>query len=95
LTKLALSLTSVAAGMKAVAAIETLFTPSVATAPTTKPTATPAATAPAATTGNTNSNIVPVAIYIDSKKVGELLDPRYKKMIEDSLNNIGARTVPI
>jgi hypothetical protein len=95
LTKLALSLTSVAAGMKAVAAIETLFTPSVATAPTTKPTATPAATAPAATASSANSNIVPVAIYIDSKKVGELLDPRYKKMIEDSLNNIGARTVPI
>lgn len=95
LTKLAVSLTSVAVGMKAVAAIETLFTPSVATAPTTKPTATPAATAPAATGGSANSNIVPVAIYIDSKKVGELLDPRYKKMIEDSLNNIGARTVPV
>lgn len=95
LTKLASSLTAVAAGMKAVAAIETLFTPSVATAPTTKPTATPAATAAAATAGSASSNIVPVAIYIDSKKVGELLDPRYKKMIEDSLNNIGARTVPV
>ena len=31
------------------------------------------------------SNIVPVAIYIDSKKVGEILDPRYKQLVDDKL----------
>ena len=41
------------------------------------------------------SNITPVAIYIDSKKIGEILDPRYKQMIQDSLKNIGGRTVPV
>ena len=50
-------------------------------------------------TGSTStagsSNIIPVAIYIDSKKIGEILDPRYKQMIQDSLKNIGSKTVPI
>jgi hypothetical protein len=46
-----------------------------------------------ATTGG--SNITPVAIYIDSKKIGEILDPRYKQMIQDSLRNIGGKAVPI
>jgi hypothetical protein len=47
------------------------------------------------TGGGGNTNIVPVAIYLDSKKIGELLDPRYKQMIQDSLRNIGGKTVPV
>lgn len=65
--------------------------------PTTTAAAAPTAGATnnAATNTQASTNIVPVAIYIDSKKIGEILDPRYKKMIEDSLNNIGGKTVPI
>lgn len=62
--------------------------------PTTTAAAMPAAGS-SATNAQASTNIVPVAIYIDSKKIGELLDPRYKKMIEESLNNIGAKTVPV
>lgn len=61
-----------------------------------------AATAAAATANTTNTinntgqtNLVPVAIYIDSKKVGEILDPRVKQTIQDSLKKINSRMVPV
>ncbi len=56
-----------------------------------------AATKPAAattTTTSTGTNIVPVAIYIDGKKVGEILDPQIKKTIQASLKKINGRMVP-
>jgi hypothetical protein len=67
---------------------------------TVSPSVSPSTSAAKATTSNSaaassNSNVVPVAIYIDSKKVGEILDPRYKQMIQDSLRNIGGKTVPV
>jgi len=95
LNKLVFSLTAVSTAMKTISAVNALFNPSTVTAPNVAPTAGTTATAAAATNNAGSSNIVPVAIYIDSKKVGEVLDPRYKKMIESSLNNIGGRTVPI
>jgi hypothetical protein len=41
------------------------------------------------------SNIVPVAIYIDSKKVGEILDPRYKQLVDDKLKKLDSKMVPV
>jgi len=46
------------------------------------------------TTTSTGTNIVPVAIYIDGKKVGEILDPQIKKTIQASLKKINGRMVP-
>ena len=70
--------------------------PSLSTA---KVGATPSPTVAAASSGGGNTgsstNVVPTAIYIDGKKIGEILDPRYKQMIDDSLKNIGSKTVPI
>jgi hypothetical protein len=101
------SLTEMIAKM---AIVETLnFSPKV-NSPSTTQTATPVAntisttTAAAAATMNTTTgggaagggtNIVPVAVYLDSKKIGEILDPRIKQTIQDSLKNIGSKTAAI
>lgn len=95
LTKLALSLSVVGVGLKTVSGFNALFSPGSVASPSVTATPGTATSAAAATNNTSSSNIVPVAIYIDSKKVGEILDPRYKKMIDDKLNNIGSRTVPI
>jgi hypothetical protein len=62
--------------------------------------ATPSIAATAASSTNTagsssQTNLIPVAIYIDSKKVGEILDPRVKQTIQDSLKKINSRMVPV
>ena len=95
LNKLALSLSVVGVGLKTVSGFNALFSPGSVASPSVTATPGTATNAAAATNNTSSSNIVPVAIYIDSKKVGEILDPRYKKMIDDKLNNIGSRTVPI
>ena len=95
LNKLALSLSVVGVGLKTVSGFNALFSPGSVASPSVTATPGTATSAAAATNNTSSSNIVPVAIYIDSKKVGEILDPRYKKMIDDKLNNIGSRTVPI
>jgi len=66
-------------------------TPSVAA------TAASANTISSANTGTSSGqvNLIPVAIYIDSKKVGEILDPRVKQTIQDSLKKINTRMVPV
>lgn len=82
---------------KATVSVESAATTTTVPAATVS-TTTAAAKATAANTTTSSaagSNIVPVAIYIDSKKVGEILDPRYKKMIQDKLDNIDAKTVPV
>lgn len=48
-----------------------------------------------AAAGGGGTNLVPVAIYIDSKKVGEILDPQIKQTIQASLKNINGRMVPV
>lgn len=48
-----------------------------------------------ASTNSGQTNLIPVAIYIDSKKVGEILDPRVKQTIQDSLKKINTRMVPV
>lgn len=63
----------------------------------TKPTVSPATTAAAtsiagtnaASTGVSETKMVPVAIYIDGKKLGEILDPSVRRTIESKLNQIG------
>lgn len=53
----------------------------------------PANQAPAAAA---ETKMIPVAIYIDGKKLGEILDPGIRRTIEDKLNKIGGtgRTIP-
>jgi hypothetical protein len=111
LNNLSNSLSTVVTNMKLLSSMQGIFNaPSVTTTnivPTMSP-ATAAATAATNTaatktqfTGNNNAassgqtNLIPVAIYIDSKKVGEILDPRVKQTIQDSLKNINGRIVPI
>jgi hypothetical protein len=81
----------------AVAAITGINAVTQQVSPTTAAVAASTNTAPAAATGTGTSatNLVPVAIYIDSKKVGEILDPKIKQTIQDSLKNINGRIVPI
>jgi hypothetical protein len=72
------------------------FAPKVQTgSPITTTASTTAAAAATGTTGGSTTNIVPVAVYLDSKKIGEILDPRIKQTIQDSLKNIGSKTAAV
>jgi hypothetical protein len=62
--------------------------------PTPSPTISAAATAVGGA-GSSSTNLVPVAIYIDGNKLGEIVDPRTKKIIDDKLRNINGRMVPV
>lgn len=75
-------------------AASTAVTPKVSTT-TAAAAATVNNTAPPATNNTGNTNIVPVAVYLDSKKVGEILDPRIKQTIQDSLKSIGSKTAAV
>lgn len=46
-------------------------------------------TAAGGASGTVETKMVPVAIYIDGKKLGEILDPSIKKTIDGKLNQIG------
>lgn len=110
LNNLSTSLNLVITNMKLMSAIETAFNAPTVTAANVAATMSPAIAAATANTAGPTSktnvggisggvsgqtNLVPVAIYIDSKKVGEILDPRVKQTIQDSLKNINGRIVPL
>lgn len=59
-------------------------------------TTTAAASANTASGGSSSgTNIVPVAVYLDSKKIGEILDPKIKQAIQDGLKNVGSKTAAV